>query len=290
MIPLDFVAGTHGHFVEYVLNCSFGYSVQDFDPFTDIGTSHHKSQAYLDSRQIICDHWFEHQISCLTQASHVIRIVFDIDDVLWVTGSSLFRAGNYKIDDDQLHEHTRSKLSNAGYHDTLKQIYEAYDFLDVHDGSIPRNVLREFFKFGFRDPNINGYWMKLQDMLSVPVVNQYQIRLQNIYDQQKFCCDIHNIADWLGVRCHIGAWLAPLHDKFLFKLGNLSVKQQCDDIILAVLNKENIDIPHLSLLQESYVNGKLEQLFQKEMPFYQNNYFTNTRDIVQYIEYQGCDI
>lgn len=290
MIPLDFVAGTHGHFVEYVLNRSFGFCTQDFDPFTVQGTSHQRPKSYIDSRQIVCGHWFENRPHTISQANHVIRIVFAKDDALWVTALSLARSGDLRINDDQLHIQTKSKLSNFYYRSMLDKIYDAYDCLNPNDESIPRNVLREFFKFGFRDPAVNGYWCKLQDMLSVPVKNQYQIQFRDIYDLEKFCQNINNIADWLKLPCDIQQWLEPLHRKFLSYLDNPTLKDQCDEIVACVVEQQHIDIPKLTLLQESYMNGRLEKIYQKEMPFHDINYFTNTKDIIQYIKYQAPDI
>lgn len=290
MIPLDFVAGTHGHFVEYALNRSLGFFSQDLDLFTELGTSHCRPQAYLDSRKICCDHWFEHARQTLGEVSNVIRIVFDPDDLLWITQLSLARAADLGIDIDQLHIQTRSKLCNVFYQDTLDTIDKAYPFLNPDDESIPRNVLREFFKFGFRDAKINGYWCKLQDMLSVPVKQQYQIQLKHIYDLQKFRQELNHIADWLQLPCDTGEYLKPLHTKFLSYLGNLDIKKQCDVIILSVVEQQHITIPKLTLIQESYINARLEVLYEKEMPFHDIDYFTNTKDIIQYIKYQAPDI
>jgi hypothetical protein len=216
--------------------------------------------------------------------------VFDSDDLLWVTGLSLARAADLNINNDDLHINTRSKLNNDYYRDTLREIYKAYAFLDPSDESIPRNVLREFFKFGFRQPTINGYWCKLHDMLSVPVKNQYQIKLRHIYDLKKFRQELHGIADWLELPCAADQFLEPLHTKFISHLGDTNPNSLCDRIVSCVIAKTNTSIPKLSLLQESYVNARLESIFQKEMPFHEVDYFTNTKDIIQYIEHQAPDL
>jgi hypothetical protein len=50
-----------------------------------------------------------------------------------------------------------------------------------------------------------------------------------------------------------------------------------------VQNKESIGISPLTVYQESYINAQLEILGGKEMPFSQEEYFTNTNQIIEYL-------
>jgi len=49
-VPIDFVAGTHGHFLEFVLNKFFGITPFEAAPFTSLGTSHSVSKEYQQTR------------------------------------------------------------------------------------------------------------------------------------------------------------------------------------------------------------------------------------------------
>jgi len=287
MIPLDFVAGTHGHFIEYVLNRSIGFTNVSFDPFTSLGTSHQKPKEYLNNRTIICNHWFENDPSAITKSSKIIRIVFDQDDILLVSSVSLLRAADLSIDNNFLHIDTAKKLNNRYYADTLEKIYQSYDFLNRTQDHIPRNVLREYFKFGFADPTVNGYWKKLQQMCNLPANDVFEITLKQIYDIDCLQDVLQKISAWLDQPMDTGQWLSELHQKFLDMLPFRNHQNQCDTIIQAVINRLDLAIPALSLLQESYINGKLERHFNKEMPFHQIDYFPNTKDVLQYIESQA---
>lgn len=289
MIPLDFVAGTHGHFLEYVLNRALGYTDAEFNPFTKLGTSHHRPACYLESRMIVCDHWFENDPAAVTQADRTIRIVFEKKDLLLVSSLSLLRAADLSIDNDVLHEDTVTKLRNPYYSHMLEQIYQSYPFLDHGQNDIARNVLREFFKFGFGNPDINGYWIKLQDMRRVPAGDAFEIALDSIYDLAQLIQVLESLSSWLGRPLTID-WLPAIHELFLSKIPYLHHRDQCECIIRAVIDQESIDIPNLSLLQESYINGRLEQHWHKEMPFHQQCYFTNTKDMLQYIKTQAPNI
>lgn len=287
MIPLDFVGGTHGHFLEVVTNRALGFVTEAFDPFTSIGTSHRKPDFYNRSREIVCDHWFENNPKVLLTTPKAIRIVFDQDDLLLVSSISLLRSSDFNIDNDTLHIDTVKKLINTSYADMLDQLYRAYDFLDRNQPDIPRNVLREYFKFGFRDHNINGLWQKQQHMLSIEVQDEFTVPLKNIYDVNKLAQTLQDLAVWLERPWQLDDWFVDLHSRFVAKIPYLNDQKVCDHVIRAVINQQHTHIPKLSLMQESYVNGRLERLFGKEMPFYQTEYFTNTKDMLQYIQHQA---
>lgn len=287
MILLDFVGGTHGHFLEVVTNRALGFVTKDFDPFTTLGTSHHRPKFYLDSKQISCDHWFENNISKLSKADKVIRIVFDPDDLLLISSISLLRSSDYNIDNDVLHVDTVKKLINTSYAGILNHIYQSYNFLDPARPDIPRHVLREYFKFGFRDHTINGLWQKQQLMLSIAVQDEFRVPLKNIYDINLLKHSLNALATWTQRPVDTGPWLQNLHAVFLSKIPYFGNQATCDQVINAVINEQHLPIPKLTLMQESYINGKLENIFGKEMPFYQSDYFTNTKDMLQYIHNQA---
>jgi len=77
--------------------------------------------------------------------------------------------------------------------------------------------------------------------------------------------------------------LESLYSRFIAQVPFLDHKSQCDTIIDAVVANQSINISNLSLFQESYINGNLQKIFNKEMPFQQDSYFTNTKDVLYYI-------
>ena len=148
-IPIDFVAGTHGHFLEVVLNRFFNITKTNLDPFNALGASHNVNAEYLNSRLFVARHWFEDSTDQISQFNRAISIQFDLDDLLLVSSVSLLRAGDLGIDNNQLEIDTYIKLNNKFYQGLLAEILNAYPDFENSNGSIPRNILREFFKFGF---------------------------------------------------------------------------------------------------------------------------------------------
>lgn len=288
MIPIDFVAGSHGHFLEVLLNKFFGIVADDFMPFNTLGASHNTSQTYEKNRMFVADHWFEVYPAELQKFDKVISIQFDLDDLLLLSSVSLLRASDANIDNDKLEVDTYKKLHNSYYRNLINQIYTAYPFLNAKDNHVPRNVLREFFKFGFRDPETNGYWKKQQQMKYSNSVCVF--RFKSFYNYELLVDNLKKVEKFVNLPFDFSNELKDLHLTFLKLNPYRDHKTQCDDIIKSIQSGINVSIPKLTLFQESYINGQLESIYQKEMPFHDLKYFTSTQNVLQYIETQAPNL
>lgn len=282
-IPIDFVAGSHGHFLETTLNKYFNIAEVDGGAFTSSGTSHRASTSYLEQRLFYAEHWSESYKSQLQNVSKLISIRFDLEDLLLLSSVSLLRAGDFNIDNNNLEFDTVSKLNTVHYCDTLELIYNSYPFLDRNNKDIPRYVLREFYKFGFREPEKNGYWLKLKELVYQPQCKVFYFNFEDFYNIDLYIARIKELELFIGRTFDFRPEFYQQHQKFISFIPYITHKQTCDNIVSCVQQGKEIEIPKLTLFQESYINGKLENIFNKEMPFHQNNYFTSTKDVLYYI-------
>jgi len=266
-IPIDFVAGSHGHYLETVCNQEFGI-VNKEDHFTAHGTSHNKSSKYEKNKLFDAKHWFELYPQSLARYPTVVSIEFNKDDLLLLSSVSLLRAGNANIDNDQLEENTVSKLLNSYYQTVVTNIKQAYPFLDLSADHIPRNVLREYFKFGFKNSEINGYWLKQQQMVYHPHQRVLKFKFSSFYNIESFASEMFYLANELDFNFRPTEEFYYAHEKFLNFNPYIKHKEQADVIIDAITQQAHINIPKLTLFQESYINGCLENIYNKEMPFH----------------------
>jgi hypothetical protein len=289
IIPIDFVAGSHGNFLETILNKYFGF-VSNENTLTATGTSHNKSKKYLQQRVFWAQHWFEIHQQELNTFKKIISVRFSQDDLLLLMSVSLLRAGDMNISNDNLEIDTRSKLNNEFYKDTLNLIYRSYPFLDTESPSIQRYILREFFKFGFRDPDRNGYWIKQQQMTYLAESQVFYVDFDSFYKIDKLENIIRQLEVFVGEKFNFSQDFYQEHKRFLNFIPYINHKSMCDQIVQTVLAGENISVPRLTLFQESYINGTLERLFQREMPFHQPDYFTSTKDMLYYINHTAPNL
>lgn len=283
-IAIDFVAGTHGNFLETTLNKFFGLVSDSTDPFTVLGTSHNKSQNYNTNKVFCAEHWSERYPEQLKKFKKIISIRFTSDDLLLMSSVSLLRAGDQNLDNDSLEVNTVSKLNHRHYQDTLTLIYKSYPFLDTTQESIPRHILREFYKFGFKNTNVNGYWVKQQQMRYQHACEVCYFEFSSFYDTEKFVDNIKLVQKMTGLHFDFCDEFYQRHNKFLSFIPYIKHKHQCDHIVNCVRQRVDLPIPKLTLLQESYINGQLENIYNKEMPFHQDEYFTSVKDVLYYID------
>jgi hypothetical protein len=289
IIPIDFVAGSHGNFLETILNKYFGFVAKE-NTLTATGTSHNKSDSYLQQRVFWARHWFEQYQQELNTFEKIISVRFSQDDLLLLSSVSLLRAGDMNINNDNLEIDTQCKLNNEFYKDTLNLIYQSYPFLDTEAPSIERYILREFFKFGFRDPDYNGYWIKQQQMTYLTESQVFYVEFDSFYKIDKLENMIRQLEVFVGKRFDFSQEFYQEHQRFLSFIPYIDHKKTCDWIVQAVLTGQDIVVPQLTLFQESYINGTLERLFQREMPFHQPDYFTSTKDMLYYINHTAPNL
>lgn len=288
-IPIDFVPGSHGNFLETILNKYFNL-VEIADTFTDIGTSHRKSKHYQQNKLFSADHWYRRPIEELTQFDKIISIRFDQDDLLLLSSVSLLRSSDLNIDNTHLEFDTRNKLNNRSYDYMIDQIDNAYPFLDRNESSIPRNVLREFFKFGFRTPEVNGLWSEHKRMRYHQDTKVFVFKFKLFYDIDQLVAQIKDLEQFLNMTFDFSNDFYNHHQKFLSFIPYINHKQVCDNIIECTQTGTDIKLPNLTLFQESYINGNLERIYCKEMPFHTINYFKSTADMLYYIENQAPNL
>jgi len=324
-IDIDFVAGSHGNYLEFVLNkLLLGDAMRQDHPFSLSGASHNKPLEYRDTRIVFSDHYF---ITGGSDNDNIILIEFTGDDLLSLMSVSLDRAGDYGIIDNDLHVDTYKKLNNIHYRMVLDNILSKYneilgyndiksdswpeidtveDFYNLpihiirecqqefgftpklineHNPDIDRNILREFFKFGFKDTKINGLILQLNRMAQLynKSANIYRFSYNNFYDYSKFQIEIRNIKDFFNLQFNEFD-LYNLHNLFLEKQNYKDLKIDTDCIIQSMLLNETINaVPALSLFQESYIDAVIENKFNIKLPLNRISYFHDTYDIVKFI-------
>ena len=284
MISIDFVPGSHGHFLEYVCNKYIMGQTVDFDPFNSIGASHAKfsNEAYNKSKYFSALHY---SIENIKRSDTILRITIDHDDLLILTAGAFLRAGDSNINLNSLENNTYHTLLDSTYFSWLvEQLNNSYPELGLSatNPNCPRHILRESFKFGFMHPEQNGLILEYNKLSYPSDVKCFDFSYKSFYNKQLFYKSLERIANWVGKSCSLDI-NDTIWDKFYSKQIFRNYKRQCDEIITYVRNKESLAIPNLDLLQESYINSVLEKQYDIEMPFYQEKYFTNTAEIIKHL-------
>jgi hypothetical protein len=279
MISIDFIGGTHGNFLEFVCNKFIAKQEINFLPFNHLGASHLKSK---QRGVFVANHYSGYKIA---HSSKLVRILFNHDDLLSLSAGCFYRIGNAGIEEDLLEVNTYSKLINFEFFsflvDSINSAYPDYQ-ISPSNPNCPRFVLREFFKFGFKDPEVNGLTKKLNELKSPKNCDMIDFYYHEFYNKKLFIEKLTKISQWYGESLNTDG-LDLVWQEFYNHQFQKNLKYQCDTIINQVIALKNKPIPKLSMLQESYINGNLEKKFSIEMPFKMIEYFKTTGEIIQHL-------
>ena len=319
MIYIDFQAGSHGNYLEFVCNKFLAQVPCNDSPFDELGTSHNKK--YFGDKAFNARHYFQ-EIEFSNSRIISIRIV--PDDLLPLTSVSLLRAGDFNFDIDYLENNTYNKLNTKTYRWLLDNLLDSFFQMQIQDSynavkdlswptvssihefnqlpewirsecinqhnlklfqldkntpDCPRYILREFFKIGFRQTEL-AFFIQRQKKLVYNLTNDVHLfPYGSFYDLQKFIDQVQLIAKWSGFDLHDISGLINLHTTFLSKQPYKDSKKMCDNLIQRIIRNEIFDLPKLDLMQESYVLAQLEIYFNQTMPGNRDTWFTNSQQI-----------
>ena len=112
MIPIIFYAGTHGNYVEFVLNkATHGDNIHRINPLGTLGTSHaQRTDANYQLHRTFRAHWSEDKTIKKLKGQPLLMIDFDSSEDIFAWQLNLKRAEDYNIDPDTLEHQTYQKL------------------------------------------------------------------------------------------------------------------------------------------------------------------------------------
>ena len=150
--------------------------------------------------------------------------------------------------------------------------------LDSNSPDCPRNVLREFFKIGFKDPEHSGLIAQQKNMVYDSSNDVSIFPYSCFYNTDQFITELKKLASWLGYDFEPTVEFNDLHNEFLSRQPYKHSKIDCDAILERIKNKEQFNFPKLNLLEESYLTAHIELCYNKQLA---NNleWFKNTREL-----------
>lgn len=172
MIYLDFFSGSHGHFLEYVINTWIFKGPRVSNIFTDLGTCHLicKDNAYEEHKILTAAHYTEFNIDCI-EPSKVIRINISNDWDNWIYQINVMaRAGDIPLE---------KKLS-----ETPSQVR-----------NVPNKLRNEWYsKFNIQD---HGY--PRPTTWRWPQLSAFDFSMKSLFDTVSFYNELYSLSEFLEI-------------------------------------------------------------------------------------------
>jgi hypothetical protein len=154
--------------------------------------------------------------------------------------------------------------------------------LSLESPNCPRYVLREFFKTGFKNPEISGFMTQQEKMTYNDSNDVYLFPFGCFYETESFIHQLSNLAKWLNYEFTNIEELLIIHQTFLEKQPYKNSKKLCDNLLTKLILKEQFKFPQLDLMQESYLAAKLELYYNVELPN-NNIWFSDSQSIFEFV-------
>jgi len=155
---------------------------------------------------------------------------------------------------------------------------QLYQFNSEHP-DCPRYILREFFKFGFANPDKHGFIAHQQLMQYTSEHSVYIFPYSSFYDTDVFVTEVVKLSNWMGLSFTPDEEFVTLHQEFLKRQVYKNVKQDCESIVEKIMLGEQFRLPSLDVIQEAYIEARIEQLTGIQMPLNQHKWFFNSIEI-----------
>lgn len=279
MEKIDFFGGTHGHFLELVLNL-FVYRIEF--PINDIFSSNGACHQMLKNANyhpmIKCNHYS--QLNHRFEAhDRVIEIYCNEEDMLPALVNSFVRAGDESIDICQLEIDTVQKL----YHlPKAKKFLE--DLVNEHglQKNYSRSVIRNYFYAKFDVPE---YGIRLFNKFTHKH-HTHAFPFSAFYNLQQFYLELNRCAFFLNMDFFPSENLNILWQQFIEINQGYHSQLRCNQIIHCVLTAQDMTTSNLNLIEEAWILYKISKIFRcyDHPELNCDDFPKNTKDIAQILQ------
>jgi hypothetical protein len=257
MIYLDFFSGSHGHFLEYVINTWLfkGPRVQHI--FTNQGACHgiRNDQIYMQNRLVQSAHYSEFGRK-LKNPTKLIRISINQNWTNWI----------YQI----------NVVARAGDIPLEKKITQVPESIRSIPSEFRNNWYAKFNSASNGYP-LPGNWVS-------PDIPVFNFPMESLFDTVSFYTELHKLAAFLKTTFVPDQELSVLLDEFLNQNQGWQYYTKSKQLVTAAFAIKKIDFTSNEILQ-ALINSMLSAavgVFDGEL-FDNNDYPTNTLEIAELI-------
>jgi hypothetical protein len=256
MEKIDFFGGTHGNFLELLINL-FIYQIDfsgESDLFNKNGACHLKNANPLYVPKIKCGHYSYFNRPFSTD-DLVIEIHCDDDFMLPALVNSLTRAGNESIDIANLEIGTIKKLASlAKANQLLKDIVDT----DGEHENYNRSVIRNYFYSKF---DISEYGIDLFNNFK-HTGKKLIFPFGAFFDYEDLCFNLNKCAFFLDMNFYPTDVTYKLWKKFISVNQGYQSYQRCKNAMYCTLSEKFMDISDFNLIEESWLLYRISRIFR----------------------------
>jgi len=256
MEKIDFFGGTHGHFLELMINL-FIYQIEfnEENFFTENGTCHTMNKNLSYRPKIKCHHYSYFNKIPFNFNDLVIEIHCNDDFMLPALVNSVTRAGDQIINLSNLEIDTIKKLSH------LPKAAGLLTNLSDHYGSqqhYPRSAIRNDFYSKF---NIPEYGVDLFNTFN-HIGKKLIFPFSAFFDYEELCLNLNKCAFFLGMNFYPTARTYQIWKKFIQVNQGYYSHKRCKKAMYAILAGDSMNISDFDVVEEAWLLNQVTRIFR----------------------------
>ena len=279
IVNIAFQGGTHGNYLRFCID-KFSTLTPELEgtPFCENNTSHVRLNY---SGSVDRYHPSEtHPHFQNTNEPHIL-ITVDKEDLLFIDRWVTMRAGDHKVDvlKDLVSVHP-DFLNKYQWKDKFIKYYD----IDLTKKSMPKFIMRDFYKLSFMDPDKSGFIIADKVLRENKPSNTLEFPVSCFWNKDKFIDVLEKMNKELNLKIDING-CGSSHDLFLNRLNFLETKNRAIEVTKAIQNKQNIDIKNLDTVEQAYVSAWIEKNHEFVIVPLCNKFFNTTGEIIDWLEH-----
>lgn len=280
MEKIDFFGGTHGNFLELIINLFiYQLEIPDHEFFNSNGACHLKQNISTYIPKIKCNHYSYNNIPFDINDS-VIEIRCQEKDMLIALTNSLLRAGDQVIDITNLEKNTIEKLYN------LPKASKLLNDLVIEHGKhtdYSRSTIRNYFYSKFDNPDFGlrqfDTFQHQGPTLTFP--------FDAFFNLEDFFLNLNKCAFFLNLNFYPNNQLVEIWKKFMKVNQGYQSHQRCNRAMQCILTGESMDISDFNLVEEAWILYRLSCMFRcYNHPLLNVDQFVPDTKEISYITYK----
>ena len=275
ILHIAFQGATHGNFLRFVID-KMSKRTPDIQgiPFTDNNTSHLPLQ-YSDLigryHPTKSPPHFKHK-----DEPHIL-ITVEPEDLQLLERSAPTRTGDFKVDITQ--ENINIPDIFAEYYPWADKFKKYYN-LDILEDSIPKFIMRDFYKLSFLDPSKSGFIEVDKILRQNKPADTFEFPVSHFWNEEKFYKTLQNLSGHFDLEIQQDE---TIHKEFIKRLPWLETQHRADDVIDAIKQKRDMDITDLDTVEQAYLSAWIEKNNDYVVVPLCNSFFKNTGEIMNWL-------
>jgi hypothetical protein len=242
---LDFYSGSHGHFLEYLINTWIFQIPKHALIFNPLGASHNirDNPEYMSQRIVVGKHYTEFNREVLTDPEKVVRVTINKPWANWVFQINVaHRAGDVPISLKMLDTPTHIR--------EVPHLYRNEWFSKLNDQKFGYPVMSKKWRW----PNSLAFEFPIDSLFSISTLYK----------------TMHACADFFNMRFVPDQELIIVWEEFLKKNQGWQTYTKCINIVNSVVTYKQLEF-NTTILEQAVINSLLVQTHR----YYTGDLYTN---------------